>query len=344
MIHSTMKQASIYLLLSLALIACKGTDATTPSVQNAPDETYNALFTFKNGVIGSSISHSLALPDGRTLWLFSDGFIGTANDDRSTSVDKITAVRNAGVIQADKLFTTLNATEQGKAKNLVDATAPGDYLSLAGGAVSGGNIEILTHEFNITQRFLKLNLVTFSFPALKFISLVELKNPIGITYGDYIYSDNNYHYIFGRETRGTDMKIHVARATLGKLGNQALWQYYNGSEYGNDATKSVAIFNTSARQFSVVKINEQFKIVLQKDKNVIAYTAPVLVGPYDAGKTLFSITDSNPTSNAFVHTQFTTKDGQYLLSYDVQNLGTQNQNFLKNVDLFRPKFYRHNLQ
>jgi hypothetical protein len=331
------------LLLSVGFACSQKDDILTPVAVNAPDEVFNKLFAFSNGLVGSSLTHSIGLPDSRTLWLSSDGFIGTANADRSTSVDKITAVKNAGIVQTDKTFLMLNATENAKAKNLTDPAAPGNYLLMAHGAVNGGNVEVFVHEYNITQRFLKLQIANFSFPALKFNGLTDLKNLNAITYGDYVYSDADYHYIFGRETRGAEIKIHVARASLGKLSNQATWMYYDGSKYVADATKTLPILATSAKQYTVLKQGDKFKIILQKDNKVMAYTAQILAGPYDAGKVLFSITDVATTSNAFVHTQFVGKNGQYLISYDVQNLGNLNQNFLKNVDMFRPKFYRHDL-
>ncbi len=339
-----MKKNLLIAFIITAIFACnKKDDILTPLAVNAPDEVFNKLFTFSNGLIGSSLTHSIGLPDGRTLWLSSDGFIGTANADRTTTVDKITAVKNAAMVQTDKAFLTLNTTENTKVKSLAEPTAPGNYLLLTHGAVNAGNLEVFVHEYNITQRFLKLQVASFSFPALKFNGLTDLKNLNAITYGDYVYSDNEYHYIFGRETRGTEIKIHVARATLGKISNQPTWQYFDGTKYVADATLSKHILATSAKQYSVLKQGDKFKIILQKDNKIMAYTAPVLVGPYDAGKVLFSTTETTPTANAFVHTQFVSKTGQYLVSYDVQNLGALNQNFLKNVDMFRPKFYRHDL-
>jgi hypothetical protein len=337
------KKLFLALLLSIGFACSKKDDILSPVAVNAPDEVFNKLFTFSSGLVGSSLTHSVGLPDGRTLWLFSDSFIGTANADRSTSADKITAIRNAGMVQTDKSFLTLNASENSKVKNLADPVAPGNYLLFGHGVANGGNVEVFVHEYNITQRFLKLQIASFSFPALKFNGLTDLKNLNAITYGDYVYSDNDYHYIFGRETRGSEIKIHVARASLGKISSQATWLYYDGSKYVADATQSQAILATSAKQYSVIKTGDKFKIVLQKDNKIMAYTAPVLVGPYDTGKVLLNLSEAAPTSNAFVHTQFISKKGQYLISYDVQNLGLQNQNFLKNIDLFRPKFYRHDL-
>ena len=52
--------------------------------QPVPDRFYNDLFTRRNGGwTGGDGTRSVALPDGRILWLFGDTFLGTIRPERS---------------------------------------------------------------------------------------------------------------------------------------------------------------------------------------------------------------------------------------------------------------------
>jgi len=53
-----------------------------------PDEAFGQLFVrFGDGWTGGDGTSSVPLPDGRTLWMFGDTFLGQVNPDRSRPPD-----------------------------------------------------------------------------------------------------------------------------------------------------------------------------------------------------------------------------------------------------------------
>ena len=54
----------------------------------APDPRFNRQFTrLGDGWTGADGTYSVALPDGRTVWMFGDTFLGRVNPDRSRPAD-----------------------------------------------------------------------------------------------------------------------------------------------------------------------------------------------------------------------------------------------------------------
>ena len=76
-----------------------------PSLTVKRDQEFIDLFTrYGDGWTGADATYSILLPDGRTLWMFGDTFLGTVNPDRSRQPIGLT--RNTFVVQDGDELTT----------------------------------------------------------------------------------------------------------------------------------------------------------------------------------------------------------------------------------------------
>ena len=67
--------------------------------QAVPDSTFNYLIRkYNGGWIAGDATFSIALPANKTLWLFGDSFIGTANADSSIAPGA-SFIRNCALLQ-----------------------------------------------------------------------------------------------------------------------------------------------------------------------------------------------------------------------------------------------------
>ena len=95
--------------LLLAPVACTRIPEAPPprlAPEAVPDVAFNQLFTrFGNGWTGGDGTLSMGLPDGRTLWLFGDTFLGHVRTDNSRPLDS-PLIRNCLVIQDGEKFVS----------------------------------------------------------------------------------------------------------------------------------------------------------------------------------------------------------------------------------------------
>ena len=97
------------LLLFLSLsTACShpGGSLPLPAGNVRPDADFNRLFTrHGGGWTGGDGTLSIPLPDGRSLWLFGDTFLGRVRSDGTRSVES-PLIRNSLVVQDGRKLTT----------------------------------------------------------------------------------------------------------------------------------------------------------------------------------------------------------------------------------------------
>src|SRR5215470_17301090 len=97
-------------LIGLALLPAlrpvvAGADANT-TTDAALDSMWNAYGDQGGHWTGGDTTDSIALPDGRIAWLFSDTFLGTVNPDHSRP-QNTPMVHNSIVVQQGSTLTTL---------------------------------------------------------------------------------------------------------------------------------------------------------------------------------------------------------------------------------------------
>ena len=219
-------------------------------VSVTPDTSYDNLFQdYGNSGTGKSWTGgdgtvSVALPDGRELWLFDDSFLGKiVNGHRNRR--RTPYIHNAFILGANGTLTTTLYTPGRRPSAYVNPD-PKHALSLGyfpgGAAVNGASVQVLMEELtfeNIPNHINNYSDVggfigTFSLPSLGLVSMQPLPSS-SINWSGSILRDFGYSYIYGTESGN----LYVARVAGTDL--TVPWAYYNGSTWTADVSAAAPI-------------------------------------------------------------------------------------------------------
>jgi len=339
------KQVAIVLFLFSLILNVGG--------QVVPDESFNTLLRTENGGwVAGDATYSVALPDGRSLWLFGDSFIGTVNSD--SSLVGASMIRNCAVIQEGDNLTALY---QGTFENPIDfvetETPDSTWFWPEHGFVENNTLKIIFSEFGTGDgqpgwnfEYRNACIVLFTYPEIELIGY----NPLpyyeqnGVMYGDRLIVHGDYTYIFGRKEENPDWHIpyvHLARAEVGNLYGE--WEFYDGSSWSTDPEMSVRLTDHPvSQQYGVFRHEEKFVMITQEiwlGTKIYSLTADQPEGPWENITELYNT--PYPfldmfTYNAYPHPQFD-ENNALLVSY---NSNGSFWEIFNNVELYRPKFIR----
>lgn len=311
------------------------------------DDYFIDLFTrYGNGWTGGDATYSIQLPDGRTLWIFADTFLGTVNADRSRPGTGL--INNSFVIQDGDQLTTLHGGTAANPQSLIKPSTPGWWYWPTDATIHNDTLQILLQAFRSTPgggifgfEYASIDLATFTLPDLQLIDIQTKIPEPSIAYGSCVVEDDDYIYIYGTSKAGGDKFANIARAANGDLRNT--WEYYNGSEWVDDIDESAQLFNTVVEQYAVFEEDGMYYLVTHQDvfgDEIYILDAPSPVGPWGNQRTLYCTPESGGnifTYNSFVHPQFTEND-ELLISYN--NNSFNFGDLFSNADNYRPHFIR----
>jgi len=300
------------------------------------------------GWTGADSSYSLALPDGDSLFLWSDSYIGTVNAQ--------TRLRSSSLFQAHNSLTiwdpsTGSYTTVGYPPKTSSYFVPQNKnnwfwvggLLLVQPSPGVYQVKVMLMEFTPQIKFAGNSVATLSYPSMSIISIVPVQSTsTSILWGSWLLQNGGYTYIYGLKDPGNNNKEpYVARASLAHLTNANLWQYWNVTSGtwktgASNATQmsgvtattgeySVNLFNASTGPFYMLTgmdpqnppyplwshVTTYYSCSPQGpwSKKTVVYTAPEAAAPGCKVGTLV-------TYNAKAHPEFTDSTG-VLLSYNV---------------------------
>jgi len=322
--------------------------------QGVPDSTFNTLIRTENGGwVAGDATYSIALPDGRTLWLFGDSFIGTVNSD-SSLVSGASMIRNCAVIQTGD---TMTAMYQGTFEDPVDfvetATPDSTWYWPEHGIVEENTLKIIFSEFGTNEgpsgwnfEYRNAYVVVFTYPGLELIEQILLPyyELNGVMYGDRIMNTSNYTYIYGRKEEDPSNHIpfaHIARASIGDILGE--WEFFDGNSWFTAPEESKKITDHPvSQQFGVFGHMDKFVLITQEiwlGSKIYSLVANQPEGPWSNLKVLYETPRPFPgmlTYNAYPHPQFD-ENNELLISYNSNGDFWQ---IFNNVELYRPNFFR----
>ena len=308
------------------------------------DEGFISLFTrFGGGWTGGDATYSIALPDGRTLWMFGDTFLGTVNPDRSRPGSPL--ARNTFVIQDGQELTTLVKSD-GSA--FVSPPNSSWWYWPVDGTVYNDTLQIILSAFRSTGEpgifsfeYASIDLALFTLPDVTLISIAQRIPDPTIAFGSCVVEGEDYIYIYGAETDGLNKFANVARAADGDLRNE--WEYYDGANWVTDLDASARLMNDVSEQFAVFQQDGKFYMITHHHifgDEIFIWNAPRPEGPWGNQRTVYCTPETEGdrwTYNAFAHPQFTEND-QLLVSYNINSFNFQD--LFRNADYYRPYFIR----
>ncbi len=318
------------------------------------DTVFNSYFHQDvGGWIAGDATFSIYLPDGRTLWLFGDSFIGEVNPDNSIAPGA-KMIRNSAVLQDGETFTTLTGGTSSAPQTFIPTDHPDStWYWPEHGIAQNDTLYIFLSKFRenggpagFNFEFVSNDVAMFALPSLKFYGTIELPwYPYNkVIYGDRVLEDGGYLYIYGRKVENPDYNIpypYLARAVAGNLTGP--WEFHSSSGWSTDPAASTRINDFQVSQeYAVIKHQGRFILITQDiwfSTKIWSFTSGSPDGPWTNKKLLYSTPlpyETMVTYNAYAHPQFDRHD-ELLVSYN------SNGDFLKifgNVDLYKPRFIR----
>lgn len=293
------------------------------------------------GWTGGDDTASVALPDGRVAWLFSDTYLGHVAADHTRSRDA-PFVHNTIVVQEGTTVTrTLHGGSEAGPKPLV-GPAGDDYYWAQDGLVTGGALQVFYNryhrygtglwDFTLTGSAL----ATFALPGLRLANVADL--PLGdtIAWGAAVLRDGGYTYVYGSERTGDALRFaHLARAR----DPAGAWEFWDGTGWTTRAERSARLLSGVGTGFSVQRAGDRYVLVttegnLPFDPSVVAYTAAAPAGPWEGPVQLYTPAES-PAYDARLHPELA-RPGTLLISYNVNSLDAGTA--YTDARVYRPRF------
>jgi hypothetical protein len=314
----------------------------------APDRFYNDLFTRHNGGwTGGDGTRSVALPDGRILWLFGDTFLGTVRPDRSRP-HAAPMVRNTFVVQSGDTLVTLHGGTGASPQALVTPLETGSWYWPSDGLVEGNRLRVFLARFTATGpgmwdwRWSGTDIGTFSLPELRLEKITAAVAVNRVIYGAALLTDAGATYIYGVEDLQSAKHVHVAKAGSGRLGDA--WEYWDGERWTIDPLASKRLFSGAALQFSVFKSGGYYVLISSDnrvpfDSAIVAYVSPSPTGPWSLSSLLYRPPEAKGdivAYNALAHPHLSPRD-RLLLSYNLNHIRDAEAVY-RNADVYRPRF------
>lgn len=323
------------------------------------DETFDAYFTrFGPGWTGGDSTYSVLLPDGRTVWMFSDSFVGSVNPSR-TRPRNAPMINNSLVVQDGEEFTTLTGDVGGIPQSFFPTDDPDTWFWVYDSTVEATADGEVLRTFLIRFRrsgggmwgfeWVDNAIATLSLPGLELRSIEPLLSDTGVAWGAAVLEHGEHVYIYGMEDLGASKYMHLARAKAGSVADAASWEYataVGGGAWSADPAASARLLSGISNEFSVTAIAGRFLLVATSSltrlpPEVVAYAACDPAGPFE-DRTVVYLTPEHEedmvfTYNAHAHPQFTV-DGRLLISYNVN--AADIAWVFADADLYRPRFIR----
>ncbi|MEZ5014364.1 MAG: DUF5005 domain-containing protein [Chitinophagales bacterium] len=318
-----------------------------------PANKFTNLFNrYGNGWTGGDASYSVALPDGRSVWMFGDSFLDTVYADYTRPFAEL--VRNSFVVQQGNNLTTIVGGTIDDPSALVDTDDPTLRWYWPGdGTVIGDTLYVYMMYFQKTgpggwdYAYQRTDLVAYSLPAITEISRTTVFTEPHITWGTTIMEDGGFNYVYGTEGATLTKYMHVLRYPAGNI--HATPEYWNGSGW----TTTIPAYNVGrlekqsgfavdvSAQFAVFYAAGKYRLVTQHNlfgPDIYSWESINPTGPWKQRQTIYvtpETGDEHFTYNAWVHPEFGTS-GYMLLTYNENS-----NNFLdlfNDARIYRPKF------
>lgn len=347
----------------IMLGACKGTstqsdEQTIVNREVAIDTVFTNLFMPRgDGFTGGDGVYSVLLPDGRTVWIFGDSFIGNVTPDNRRVKTTPAYIRNSFVIIEDGQLITYQQGDPSEFKSMMippevtDGQLGYDEHRLwywpGDGFVENGNLHVFVSKFSQEDledmwgfKFEGTELIEFSLPDFKPLRFDRFDDLDSIHFGHAVMQTDTHTYIYGLKKD----KPYTARSANIKDRDQ--WEFYNGRDWADTAEDAKPILNFSgSEQFSVFEWKGTFVMIMQEgdlSNKIYSFTAKTPYGPWGNQQLLYETPklencETCWSYNALAHPQFTEED-RLLISYNVNSM--EMEDHYKNALIYRPRFIR----
>jgi len=326
------------------------------------DEHFTQLFQRDSGgLTGADGTISIPMPDGSSVFMMGDSFLGEVKNGKRDSTTKM--INNTFVIvnpEKNDTKTLFQGDYSNPESFVLPETNPEKFYWPGHGFVRDSVFHFFMSRFYVPKlstwdfQFQNTDYFTYSWPDFKKLSVEPFKYSLinNVHWGHAVLDDGQYIYSYG--SRAEENKIcgaHVCRMQFGASGKLDFEnvEFFNGTEWSKDpmSTKQMAgITSNISEQFSVFKYEDKY-ILLSQERGIgtgeiYTYTSDQPNGPWGNKQMVYRTTESDNdkeiiTYNAMAHPQYI-ENGELLICYNVNALKIRR--VFENANNYRPVFLR----
>lgn len=328
------------------------------AVRAVPDQRFNRAWadygndnSLSDDWTGADSSYSVALPDGRVVWLFSDTYLGKVGPEGGRPLSS-PLINNSFVIERGRrLARTLHG---GTAERPTALAVPTDasWYWTGDATVEGDSLRQFLPKFTRTGPgawdwyWSGTDIGTYSLPGLELVRTTPAPSSNGVMYGSAVLEEDDFTYIYGSEDLQLVKYLHVARAPAGDL--LGPWEFFDGSGWSSNPAASVRLMAGVDNGIGVVQAGQGYVLFTFDTKvifgnEIVAYASCSPAGPWTNRTHVYSTPEQGPdlfSYGATVHPEFT-RAGSLLLSYNVNTFEPLGN--YRDVTVYRPRFLRVSL-
>ncbi|UWO01826.1 DUF5005 domain-containing protein [Bacteroides sp. D2] len=313
----------------------------------------------QGSVTGGDGMYSIPLPDGRSIFLMGDSYIGTVTNGQRSASDHM--YRNTYIVYNKG---KVNAIYGANSNKNASAAVPPEFLDEkkwywpGHGFVDDNKLYIfqtLMYQGGDDMwgfRYETTHVLEYNLPDFELVKTtpIPFKGSEDIHYGMAVLKESDYVYIYAQVDVSNDMdpisEVLVARSTMNSL--YTGWEYYTDSGWSTNASAAVKLKGLTSvpvsSQFNVFKLCDKYVLLTQKKTfnsgEIYTFIADTPYGPWRNKQLIFKTYEQDIphlfTYNAMGHPQFE-KDGMILVSYNVNTEVFAEQ--FSDVTTYRPRFF-----
>ncbi len=297
---------------------------------------------------GADTTHSVRLPDGRTIWIFSDTFLGTVNPDHSRPTNSPLINNDLVVQRGRQLVRTVHGGTPAVPTSLVTPSDGSTWYWMGDGTVESDYLQIFLPKFTKFGpgawdfEWSGTDVGSFRLDNLAVADVTPVTWENGVTYGAAVLEDGDFTYVYGVEDTRFHSYLHVARAARGDL--LGSWEYFSDSGWSGDPMASARLLDGVANELSVTRIGTAYVLLMHNaavpfGPEIVLHTACSPSGPWGERTHVYTTPEDGSlyTYGAKVHPEFTSAAG-LLVSYNVNSFSFWD--LYDDVDNYRPRFIR----
>jgi len=326
------------ILITLFLLAFNLITSGQSTTENAI--SYFEKFTqVTDGWCASDATISLLLPDGKTLWLFGDTFIGQKTGDFSMNVSGSTFINNSAIMDDGESMTSIFGGTLSNPTSLIPGIGP-DIFWPEHATIENDTLKIFAIQIiyvdNGTPRFNfrtgRTFLAKFTYPQLDFISNnpIEFITDTTMRFGVQVLKRDDYTYIFGvKDTTAGGFTYPIPILARVDSSVDEPWKFYSeNNKWSLNCDAAVSIGDRPMPEsFYVYEKDHKFYLIMHEIWTVgelYILEADSITGPWNRATSggiekLFAVIKPKTsiiTYNLFAHPQFENND-KLLISFNV---------------------------
>ncbi len=360
---------------ALVLVVCLAAPADVPMVVDAkPLPELDAKFNRTEGWVGGDGAFSVATSDKRTLWLFSDTWVGSVRDGKRKDVKMVNntiGIQDGNGADAKITFAIAKGKDDKPGTLFVPPDGKGWFWIFAGHHADGKLHVFLPRQEKTKDpgsfgfRAVDMWLGTVSNPsdeptawkiAYSKVPFADFTGEKKRSFGSAVLRVGEHAYIYGYEEKPgkpfASRKLMVARAPADKFADFDSWRFLgDGGEWKPDVKDSASFADNLGTEFSVSYLPGLKRYALVYTENglserIVGRFAESPTGPWSEPVLLFKCPEMKQKKHVFTyaakaHPHLATGN-ELVISYVVNAFDLAP--VINDAELYWPKFVRVTLK